>query len=222
MNANVDLGVWRQQWKSRSEPSDVRDPRGWVDRETRRMRVAMIGPVLVTIVAGGGTLLAALSSRRMSDIVLAVGVWCFILTCWSCGLWIARNTWRPLAETTNCYVQASIARCRSALSSMRFAAILYCVGLVGVVLWKSHYHSSSLYLVLQAWPTVVFATVITPVFFLSLSYFARKRRKELTSLLEIERQIVEDPTLLYERRDHDGQRWPGWFQPASEALQRLR
>jgi hypothetical protein len=150
--------------------------------------------VLVTIVAGGGTLLAALSSREIDDIVLAVGVWCFILTCWACGLWIARNTWRPLGETTSSYVQLSIVRCRSALSSIRVAAILYCVGFAGMLFWKSYYHVSSLYAVLQASPTIVFATIVTPALFLSLSFFARKRRKELIALLEIQRQIVEDPT----------------------------
>jgi hypothetical protein len=194
MSANIDFDAWRERWRSHSDALDIRDLRGRIDRETQRMRIAMIYPILVTVIAGGGALLVALRSRVADDIVLALGVWCFILTGWSCGLWLARYTWRPLAETTSSYVQLSIARCRSALSAIRVGEVLYCVGFVGVIVWKSYYHSLNLFAVLTAWATVVFATMITPAVFLTLAFFARRRRNELAALIEIQRQIVEDPT----------------------------
>jgi hypothetical protein len=194
MSANIDFGAWRERWQSHSDALNIRDLRRRLDRETQRMRIAMIWPVLVTVIAGGGTLLAALRSRVADDLVLALGVWCFILTCWSCGLWLARNNWRPLAETTSSYVQLSIARCRSALISIQLGKVLYCIGFAGIIVWKSYYHSSNMFAVLTAWPTVVFATMVTPAVFLTLASFARRRRGELAALIEIQRQIAEDPT----------------------------
>jgi hypothetical protein len=157
------------------------------------MKIAMAGPVLVTVVAGGSTLVTALTHRRPADIALAIGVWSFIAAVWLGALWIARGTWRPLAATTDAFLRLSIRRCRSVLGAIHFGAALYAVGFLGILAWKYYYLSASLSAVLTSWQVALFGGLVTPVLFCTLFFLAKRKRSELASLLDLQRQLEEDP-----------------------------
>lgn len=193
MNASTDLTHWTRAWQSYSAAPKAADLRERVARDIRRARIALIGPVLVTIVAGGGTLVTALTHKRPADIALAAGVWIFIAAVWLGSLWIARGTWRPLAATTGAFLDFSVHRCRSVIAGARLGAALYAIGLFGILGWKHHYLSIGMRDLLTSWQVVLFGVAITPAVFCGLFLLVRNKRAELECLLDARRQLEEMP-----------------------------
>ena len=68
------------------------------------------------------------------DVLLAIETWIFIVVIWAGSLWIARGTWRPLADTTAAFVEVSIRRREANLRGATFGACAYVVQVVFVVL----------------------------------------------------------------------------------------
>jgi hypothetical protein len=157
------------------------------------MKIGLIAPILVTIGIGGAFVAWALTSASPADVVLVAEVWIFILLTWTGSLWLARGTWRPLAETTAAFIDLSIRRCRSNLRAASFGAWLYVCQLSFVVLWKFFSSSSELTVLLTAWPVILLGWVGLPVLFASRSWFMRRQRAELDRLLELERQLKAEP-----------------------------
>ncbi|HZF29063.1 MAG TPA: hypothetical protein VE907_08100 [Gammaproteobacteria bacterium] len=191
MNASTDLTHWTRAWQSYSAAPKAADLRERVARDIRGARIALIGPVLVTVVAGGGTLVTALTRGTPADIALAVGVWTFIAAVWLGSLWIARGTWRPLAATTGAFLDFSVRRCRSVIAGARLGAILYLLGLFGILWWKHYYLSIGVRALLMSWQVVLFGVAITPAVFSALCLLARRKRAELACLLNAKRQLEE-------------------------------
>jgi hypothetical protein len=193
MNASADLTHWTRAWQSHSVAPQAADLRERVARDIRRARIALIGPVLVTIVAGGGTLVTALTRGGPADIALAVGVWLFIAAVWLGSLWIAHGTWRPLAATTGAFLELSVRRCRSVIAGARLGAALYVIGLVGILWWKHHYLSIGVRDLLTSWQVALFGVAITPAVFSGLFVLVTSKRAELKCLLDAQRQLEETP-----------------------------
>ena len=154
-----------------------------------RIMLGLIAPILVTVGIGGWIALRALRSGQMTDAVLAVESWLFILVVWAGCLWIGRGTWRPLADTTAAFIDISIRRCRSNLRAASFGAWLYVCQLLFVMLWRFFSSAIELTALLTSWPVVLLGWVGVPVFFASRSWFMRAQRAELDRLLDLDRQL---------------------------------
>jgi hypothetical protein len=193
MSIDVELDTWRRQWQADpAQPHRNRlaaDLKERVARDSRRMMIGLVAPVLVTAVIGGGMALQALQTLRAADIVLALEVWLFILVTWVGCIRIARGTWRPLAETTAAFVDLSIRRCRANLRSVPFGLALYVCQLIIVVLLRLPY-ALDWSAVLTAWPTVVLGVLVFPALVAAGIWFTRKQRAKLDRLLDLQRQLV--------------------------------
>ena len=99
-----------------------------------RYKLNLVWPILVTILVGGADHLARASHGASPRLLLAVETWIFIVVMWAGCLWIARGTWRPLADTTAAFVDISIRRREANLRGATFGACLYVVQLVFIVL----------------------------------------------------------------------------------------
>jgi hypothetical protein len=161
-----------------------------VTRDARLMKLGLIAPVLVTLGIGGGfTALALTFPSAAVGVVLVAEVWLFILVTWAGCLWLARGTWRPLAETTAAFIDLSIRRCRSNLRTATFGAWLY-VGQLGfMLLWKFSSTSIELMALITAWPVILIGWLGVPAFFAWRSWFVRRQRARLDHFLELRRQL---------------------------------
>ncbi|HET7131547.1 MAG TPA: hypothetical protein VFJ95_04830 [Gammaproteobacteria bacterium] len=196
MNGDAEFAQWQRQWQATRPRSDIDAADALKRRTTRESRLQiiwMIAPILVTIGIGGGAVARALTSASPADVLFAAEVWVFILATWAGSLWIARGTWRPLAETTAAFVDISIRRRRSNLRAVSFGAWLYVCQLLFVVLWKLLSSGSGLTALLTSWPLILLGWVGVPMFFAWRSWFIRGQRAELDRLLELERQLRAGP-----------------------------
>ena len=194
MNTDTELAVWRRQWGAQPDALNdadwSEDLKRRVTRDSRLLKIGLIAPILVTIGIGGGFSTWALTSASPADLVLGAEVWVFILVTWAGSLWLARGTWRPLAETTAAFIDVSIRRCRSNLTAASFGAWLYVCQLLFMVLWKFFSSSIEFTVLLTAWPVILLGWVGLPVFFALRYWFMRRQRAELARLLELERQLA--------------------------------
>jgi hypothetical protein len=194
MNAHSDLEQWRRLWRRELlETAGVEERKAQLvtetHRQTLRMKLAMVGPVLVTLIAGGSALANAINWRDAADAVLAVGTWVFIVLVWAGALWLARDTWRPLDTTTQEFLRISIRRCQSTLHAFRFGAVMYVLGVAGALLWQYWYISRNIRAVLTSRQFVIFVVVLGPALIYFLSSIARRKRAELEELLDLQRQL---------------------------------
>ena len=191
MNPHIEMEAWRLLWRAQSDGRAAADLRERVARETRRKRVVLIWPVIVTIAIGGGTAWRANVSAHFEDVLLAMETWAFIAVIWTGALWLERGTWRPLGDTTAAFVDLSIRRCQSALAGVRFAGVVYVVQLVIILLWQFRYAPSGPALILISWPVVVLGWLGVPGFAAFGVWFSRRKRAELRHLLDLRRQLRE-------------------------------
>jgi hypothetical protein len=187
MNANVDIDAWRQLWQASADGPGAADLRDRVARETRRQKIAMIGPVLVTIVIGGWTLLRGYASPGFDNVLLAVETWLFIAVAWLGGLWIDRGTWRPLSDSTSAFIDISIRRCEAALRGLKFLAVMYVVQLAFVLFWKLQFSSIGFAELMTSWPVIVLGWIAGPALFGFVVWYDRAKRAELSYLLDLRR-----------------------------------
>jgi hypothetical protein len=197
MNTDAELAVWRRQWAAQS---DTRNDADWaedlkrrVTRDSRLMKIGLIAPILVTLGVGGGFTALALTFTSSVGVVLVAEVWLFILVAWVGCLWLARGTWRPLAETTAAFIDLSIRRCRSNLRTATFGAWLYFGQLVFMLLWKLYSTSIELTALVTAWPVILIGWLGLPAFLAWRFWFVRRQRAKLDHFLELERQLKTRP-----------------------------
>ena len=182
MSAQLEFDRLKRVWQGVEDRAPSFDAEALVERDTRRMKLAVIGPIIVTVVAGGGSVLTALESRRIEDFVLAAGIWAFILSVWLGWLWISRRSWRPLTESTKAYLDLSIQRCISTLRALYFGAALYVIGFASVLIWKLYYFAADWRDVLTSRTVLCFAFVVTPILLYMLVVLSRRKRIELAFL----------------------------------------
>ena len=196
MSTDMELDRWRREWRGGpDQPAQAQaaeELRRRVLRDTRRIKLMMIMPVLVTIAIGGFVVLRALRTGQVVDLVLAVEAWLFIVVVWIGSLWIGRGTWRPLADTTAAFVDVSIRRREANLTAASFAAYLYGLQLLFIVLAKIIDSSGAMLAVLTSGPVIVLGWVGVPLFLAGIRWFRRRQRAELEHLREVRRQLVSD------------------------------
>jgi hypothetical protein len=115
-----EMAVWRRQWHG--QPAVPIDLIRKIERETVRMRfglLVLIVPLLIGVIA----IVGAIAKPSFLSILMACGMWLFIFMSWLFGNKNNKGIWAPAADTTAAYVDLAITRCRSNLSSFRFANV---------------------------------------------------------------------------------------------------
>jgi hypothetical protein len=195
MSIDPNLDAWRRQWQQASAEPDngvlALELEKRVISQTRRLKLGLIVPILVTLIIGGGVPLNALRTGQVADIVMAVESWFFILVTWAGCLWIARGTWRAYGETTAAFVDISIRRCRANLSTIPFALWLYAGQFFVVTLLKVQYSPASVGAVLTSWPVLLIGGVGFPALVAGSYWYGRKQQAELKYLLDLRRQLSD-------------------------------
>ena len=115
-----ELEIWRRQWHS--QPAVPIDLIRKVERQTVYMklqRLSLILPILIGI----GTIVAAIIIKTAPWIFLAIGTWVFIILGLLFQYQNEKGIWGPAAETTSAYLELSIARCRKKLNDIRYTLV---------------------------------------------------------------------------------------------------
>jgi hypothetical protein len=192
MNTDVELEIWREQWQAETAvPVNLRRS---VERQSRRMKIGLLADTLVTIVMGGGaTALAFLSSEPGVGLV-AVATWVFLAAAWAVVLTVNRGLWAPSALDTATFVDLSVRRCQSALTTTWFAAGLF-VSEVAFGLGWAYQHSIHGHTALWSW--LLFSSlridivwICTVAFFGAMVWYRRRKRAELASLLKLRAEMT--------------------------------
>ena len=118
-----ELDVWRREWQSDTAvPVDLQKQ---VAQQSRRMKIALILDTLVTLVMGGGTTLWAVRSAQPDIVLIPIATWLFLAAAWAFVLTANRGNWKPSELDTAAFLDISIRRCQTALSTIWFAAVLF-------------------------------------------------------------------------------------------------
>ena len=192
MDAHADLQRWSAAWQSQSPSVAADELRASVRRQTRRLRLALAAPVLVTLVIGGLSTWNAVTSASVGGWVMLTGVWFFIALAWIVSLLLARGTWRPRADTTAAFIDVAVRRCESALATVPFALVLYVLQLLFVLAWKARYSPDNLAAVLTSWPTIALGWIGLPLFAVLMMRYRQRKRAELARLLQLRAQLCAD------------------------------
>jgi len=163
-----------------------------VRRETRSLKLNLVFPILVTVVIGGAIILRALRTGQAIDILLAGETWTFIVVTWVGCMWIARGTWRPLADTTAAFVDISIRRREANLRGATFGTFLYVFQLAFTVIALSAASPAGIVPVLTSINVIVAGWIGLPVGLAILYWFRRRQRADLERLRELKRQLQSD------------------------------
>ena len=187
MDSNTDLDKWRVLWQtdpSRKRPT-VAELRDRVMRETRRKRMMLLAPMVVTVAIGGWMTARALGSGRVDDVVLAVEAWLFMAVIWTGSLWIDRGTWQPLGDSTGAFLELAIRRSESTLRAMRFGVFMYLIQLTAVLSWKVYSSGADPATLLRSWSAVVLGWIGLP-FLIGLSvWYTRHKMTERHRLIAL-------------------------------------
>jgi hypothetical protein len=176
---DLELESWRAQWQAEVEvPVDLRRK---VAHGTRNMRLMVALEVLVTVAVGGGFTEPAVVDPRAENLVLAGAVWLFLAAAWIFAIYSRRGTWSPSAPTTAEFVDLSIRRCRTRLTSLRFGLWLYFAEMVFCLTWLYRDPARRV-----PGPAIIFA-VLTPIFLFGMAWYRRRTQAELQRLLDLTR-----------------------------------
>jgi len=196
MTKDGELETWRRQWRGGSRSAVDTDAaerlRQRVLNETRGIKLGLLVPILVTLLAGGAVLASALRTGQSLDILLAVESWIFIVVVWSGSLWIARGTWRPLAETTAAYLEVSIRRREACCRGATFGASLYVVQLLIMVLAIAAASPGGISATLTSGIVILVGWIGVPSIVAALFWFRARQLADLERLRELERQLRSD------------------------------
>jgi hypothetical protein len=197
VTTDTELTQWRRQWRgeppeSASRAEEAERLRQHVLRGTRRAKLSLIAPISVTVGVGGGMTLLALRGEHPLHLALAIETWVFIAVIWAGCLWIARGTWRPLADTTAAFVDISIRRRIANRRGATFGLCLYVFQLLIMKLIVGRMTSASLVDSLTSPHMIMFGWIGLPIICVAFYRFRRRQRAELARLLELERQLQAD------------------------------
>lgn len=191
MQPDIELETWRGQWQSQETvPPDLQRR---VEREIRLARVSVLVAVIVTFAFGIGVPAWAVTSRRTDVMVLAIGVWVFIVVSWIVSLRLGGAAGaRPVAATTAAFLQFSIVGCERRRQAIAAAAALYVTMLAFVLAWK--YHESIQHAPIDLWtfltsPPILNVWGITLALALSAAWWRHRLGGNLRTLRELRHQL---------------------------------
>jgi hypothetical protein len=196
MSIDAELASWRRQWRSGPDGAAGADAAEELTRrvlrDTRWMKLGLIAPVLVTFGIGGPVVLRALRTGQVIDAVLAVECWLFIVVTWAGCLWLARGTWRPLADTTAAFVDISIRRREANIRSASFGACLYVLQFLFIVLVKIFSSAVGAVAVLTSPYVILLGWLGLPLVSAWMVWFRRRQRAQLEHLRALRVQLSGD------------------------------
>ena len=188
MNLDAELDLWREQWQSSSQAPLLSDLRKRVARQSRGMRFALAGDILVTVSIGGGAVAWTVLDPRPETVILAGAIWVFIAIAWIFAILNRRGSWSPSAATTSAFVDLSIRRCRANLRTTTFGAALGFCELAFGLAWVFHEVSEPLWPFLTSIPLII-VWLCTLIFVASLLLYRKKKRADLAYLLTLQREL---------------------------------
>jgi len=196
MTRDGELENWRRQWQSASQfvkdAGAAEDLRSRVLRETRGIKLGLAWPILITLIVGGTVLWRALRTGQSLDVLVAIETGIFIVVVWVGSLWIARGTWRPLADTTAAFVEISIRRREAYLRGATFGACLYVAQLAFTVLAIADTSPGGMIGALGSGAVILFGWIAVPGIVVLICWFRRRQRADLERLRKLEHQLRND------------------------------
>ena len=184
MKLDAELELWRDQWQASREAPELTGLCKRVARESLYMRIMLTADILVTLVIGGGTIALALRNPRPATAILAAATWLFIAGAWIFGLSNRKDAWSPSASTTSAFLDLSIRRCRANLRAIKFGALLYAVEMTFCLSWVNH-ESGPLSSTL-----ITVVSLITLILAAALIIYRKKKRTDLSYLLQLQRDLT--------------------------------
>ncbi len=190
MEADLELDSWRRHWH-RQEVA-LPDLKDLVERQTRRMRLWVVGEIIVTVVFGGGSLTLASIYRQTDIFVLAAGIWIFLAIAWTLSFLLRRGAWAPVTATSSAFLDLMILRCRRRRESIVAQCLLYAVILTFDLVWiyvarESSAADSVLAFLMSG--GVAWVWVITAALGVLAAWQRRKLGRELDALTRLRSQI---------------------------------
>jgi hypothetical protein len=192
MTSDTELELWRSEWVSDSTGAAPIDLRRMMERQSRRMRVAVVLEVMLTVMMGGGYTAWVVLAPRPGGAILVIGVWLLFALAWIFALINRRGTWQPADADTSTFLELSLRRCQRRLRAANFAAVLYVLDVVFDLSWLFHYQPRGKSLPLGKFLTsgpVVALWLCTLGAVAFLIWYKQKKRAELAYLLAFQREL---------------------------------
>jgi hypothetical protein len=187
MNVDPELDRWRARWQTETPvPAGLRER---VKREARRMRIMLYADVIVTAIMGGFATAWTMNSEQPAMRFLGIWVWASLLITWIFRFTNDKGNWSGAAPDTEAFLHLSARRCRARLRAVKFGSALYAVQLpvVSICAYLERNRRSPIdfrnYLTLTPNLIVWFCTAL---FFTWAVWYARAKKKELNSLLQLQ------------------------------------
>ena len=189
-----ELEVWRRQWHS--QPAVPIELIRKVERQTVYMKLEWISMILPMLV-GIGTTVAAVNNPTVPFIFLAVGTWLFIILGTIIQIQNDKGTWAPARETTAAYVDLSIRRCRRKLYAHRYGLVFSTlftlfVLVVNYQMLAGYGAFRTFEDYLAAAGAYLFAAFVVAIVMFLMTGRRKKTKAELDYLLNLQRQMGED------------------------------
>jgi len=189
-----ELEVWRRQWHS--QPAVPIDLIRKVERQTVYMKLQRLA-LIIPILLGVGTIVAAIIMKGAPWIFLAVGTWVFIILGLLFQYQNEKGIWTPAAETTSAYLELSIARCRKKLNDIRYTFVF--APLLTLFVLVVDYQILASYGVVRTREDIakiaggfLFAVGVVGVVLLLMVATRQRVKAELAYLLNLQRQLEDN------------------------------
>lgn len=138
---NTDELVWQDwsaTWRSDRESAVlVADIRRAVDRQSRAMRLALMGEVVLTFAALGFVAWIVVAEREVSRWGWVTAVLLHTVTVWAFALWNRRGVWSPLGETVADYLVVARERLERRRLASNFVVALVAMEMVALGIWAA-------------------------------------------------------------------------------------
>lgn len=193
MNADLELQGWRTQWHTQADARgetalDVAKLRMEVIRSTRRKRLTLAIPVLVTLYAGIVATWFATSGRPGAQ-QYAIGVWVFLAATWAGMLYISRGTWTPRDESTAAFIHVTVGRYRSSIRAVPLAVLVYVAELLFFTWLPVRYSGVPLEVMLGSWPFILLGWIGLPLFTGGMWWWRLRSQRRLAYWEGLQREL---------------------------------
>jgi hypothetical protein len=184
MNVDAELETWRRDWQTVAPaPADIA---ARVARQSRRMKLAIYGDLLVTVSMGGGAMVWAILSRLPEVALLASAVWIFLAAAWAIRVVTTRGNWSPSASDTRSYLELAVRRSTAALRMLRLVSLLFAGEMAFNLTWIYRVGGPRVF-----WnsPALNLSGAMTAAFLAFLVWHGRKKRAERDYFLALLREL---------------------------------
>lgn len=160
-----------------------------VDRQSRLLRLIVVGEVVVTVVTVAVVWWVLVTEREVIRVGWVIGVLLHTSVIWVFVLWNRRGIWGPLGQSTAEYLRLAKERLRRQRQSAEFVLGLIGVELVALLVWAVNGAAG-------AGPRLGFALVSPGVVSAVAIWWAVRHRARATVALDrlaaLERQLLAD------------------------------